>query len=100
MDDSDVLALIDALEAFYIKLFDGASNRTAAVLARALHSKESLLRAITFQRRTDADTQQSMAHIRQIAAAIRNRNADAAAAACLTQVRRSWKVAQQLLDRV
>jgi len=100
MANKDVLALTDALEAFYISLFDGAGNRTAAILARTLHSKEGLLRAITFQRQTDTDTKQSMTHIRQIAAAIRNRNADAAAAACLTQVRRSWKVAQQLLDQL
>jgi DNA-binding GntR family transcriptional regulator len=98
MEDKDVLALTDALENFYNTLFEGAGNRTATVLARTLHSKESLLRAITFQRQTDADTKQSMGHIRQIAAAIRARNADAAAAACLTQVKRSWKVAMQLLD--
>jgi DNA-binding GntR family transcriptional regulator len=97
MDDKDVLALIDALEGFYNTLFDGAGNRTAAVLARTLHSKESLLRAITFQRQTDTDTRQSMKQIEQIAAAIRARNSEAAAAACLAQVKRSKTVAMRLL---
>jgi DNA-binding GntR family transcriptional regulator len=98
MDDKDVLALIDALEGFYNTLFDGAGNRTAAMLARTLHSKESLLRAITFQRQSDSDTRQSMKQIEQIAAAIRARNAEAAAAACLAQVKRSKTVAMRLLD--
>jgi GntR family transcriptional regulator, trigonelline degradation regulator len=98
MNDKNVLALIDALESFYNMLFEGAGNRTAATLARTLHSKESLLRAITFQRQTDADTKQSMKQIERIAAAIRARNGEAAASACLTQVKRSRKVAMLLLD--
>jgi DNA-binding GntR family transcriptional regulator len=98
MDDRDVLALIDALESFYNTLFEGAGNRTAAMLARTLHSKESLLRAITFQRQTEADTRQSMKQIEQIAAAIRTRNGEAAATACLAQVKRSRAVAMRLLD--
>lgn len=98
MDDKDVLALIDALEGFYITLFEGAGNRTAAMLARTLHSKESLLRAITFQRQTDTDTRQSMRQIEQIAAAIRVRDGEGAAAACLAQVKRSKTVAMRLLD--
>jgi DNA-binding GntR family transcriptional regulator len=98
MKDNDVLQVIDALEDFYNTLFEGAGNRTAAMLARTLHNKASLLRAITFQRQTTADTEQSMLHIKQIATAIKSRNGEAAATACLTQVRRSWKVALQLLD--
>lgn len=98
MHDNDVLALIDALEGFYNTLFDGAGNRTAAMLARTLHSKESLLRAITFQRQTDIDTRQSMRQIEQIATAIRVRDGEAAAAACLAQVKRSRTVAMRLLD--
>jgi DNA-binding GntR family transcriptional regulator len=100
MDDRDVLALIDALESFYNMLFEGAGNRTASLLARTLHSKASLLRAITFQRQTDDDTKQSMRHIKQIAAAIRARNGEAAAAACAMQVKRSKRVALQLLHRL
>jgi len=97
MNDNDVLGLIDALEGFYNTLFDGAGNRTAAMLARTLHSKESLLRAITFQRQADSDTRQSMRQIEKIAAAIRARDGEAAAAACLAQVKRSRTVAMRLL---
>jgi GntR family transcriptional regulator, trigonelline degradation regulator len=100
MGDKNVLALIDALEGFYSTLFAGAGNEIAAVLARTLYNKASLLRAITFQRQTARDTMRSMTHIAQIAEAVRKRDADAAAAACLTQVRRSWKVAMQLLDHL
>jgi DNA-binding GntR family transcriptional regulator len=98
MKDKDVLEVTDALEDFYSALFAGAGNRTAAMLARTLHNKESLLRAITFQRQTSADAEQSLLHIKQIATAIKSRNGETAAATCLTQVRRSWKVALQLLD--
>jgi DNA-binding GntR family transcriptional regulator len=97
MQEGDVLEVIDALEGFYRTLFAGIGNRTAAMLARALQSRESLLRAITFQRQTAADTKGSIRQIKRIAAAIRRRDADAAFAACLQQVKRSWKVAMRLL---
>ena len=98
MADKDVLALIDALEGFYNTLFAGASNRTAATLARVLYNKAGLLRAITFQRQTEMDAKRSMTYIARIVAAVRRRDAEAAAAACLMQVKRSWKVAMELLD--
>jgi len=97
MEENDVLAVIDALESFYSALFAGAGNRTAAALARTLHAKASLLRAITFQKQTAADTRQSIAHLKQITSAVRKRDAERAAAACLNQVRRSRNVALRLL---
>jgi len=100
MADKDVLGLIDGLEGFYNALFAGAGNKTAAMLARTLNNKASLVRAITFQQQTELDTRRSMSHIDQIAAALHNRNPDAAAAACLTQVKRSWKVAMQILGQI
>lgn len=65
MEDGDVLAVIDALEEFYSALFAGAGNRTAAMLARTLHAKASLLRAITFQQQSEADTRQSIGHLKE-----------------------------------
>jgi GntR family transcriptional regulator, trigonelline degradation regulator len=100
MAAKDVVALIDALEGFYNTLFAGAGNRTAAMLARILYNKAGLLRAITFQRQTETDAKRSMTYIARIVTAIRRRDAEAAAAACLIQVKRSWKVAMQLLDHV
>jgi DNA-binding GntR family transcriptional regulator len=100
MAQKNVLALIDALEGFYRTLFTGAGNQMAAMLAGTIYSKAGLLRAVTFQRQTDADAERSMAHIARIAAAARSRDADAAAAACLMQVKRSWEVAMRLLDLV
>jgi DNA-binding FadR family transcriptional regulator len=81
-------------------LFTGAGNQMAALLAGMLYSKAGLLRAVTFQRQTDIDAKRSMAHIARIATAIRSRDADAAAATCLMQVKRSRDVAMRLLDVV
>jgi DNA-binding GntR family transcriptional regulator len=97
MEESDILNVIDALENFYLTLFAGAGNRTAAMLAHTLHTRASLLRAITFQQQTRADARRSVAYLRQIVAAIRNRNAEQAAEACLGQVKRSRQVAMNLL---
>jgi DNA-binding GntR family transcriptional regulator len=97
MEDGDVLAVIEALEEFYSALFAGAGNRTAAMLARTLHTKASLLRAITFQQQSEADTRQSIGHLKKIFSAIRRRDAKAASEACLNQVHRSWCVAMKLI---
>lgn len=98
MEANDVLAVTESLENFYSALFAGAGNRTAALLARTLHAKESLLRAITFQRQTAADTSQSINHLKHIMAAIRSRDAERAAQACIDQVNRSRRVAMKLIN--
>ena len=100
MAQRNVLAVIDALEGFYKTLFTGAGNQMAAMLAGLLYSKAGLLRAVTFHRQTDLDAKRSMAHIARIATAVRSRDADAAAATCLMQVKRSRDVAMRLLDVV
>ena len=100
MAERNVLAVIDALEGFYKTLFTGAGNRMAALLAGMLYSKAGLLRAVTFQRQTDIDAKRSMTHIARIATAVRSRDAEAAAATCLMQVKRSRDVAMRLLDVV
>ena len=100
MAERNVLTVIDALEGFYKALFTGAGNRMAAMLAGMLYSKAGLLRAVTFQRQTDIDAKRSMTHIARIATAVRSRDADAAAATCLMQVKRSRDVAMRLLGVV
>lgn len=100
MAQRNVLAVIDALEGFYKTLFTGAGNQMAAMLAGMLYSKAGLLRAVTFHRQTDLDAKRSMAHIARIATAVRSRDADAAAATCLMQVKRSRDVAMRLLSVV
>jgi DNA-binding GntR family transcriptional regulator len=100
MAERNVLTVIDTLERFYKMLFTGAGNQMAALLAGMLYSKAGLLRAVTFQHQTDKDAKQSMAHIAKIATALRSRDADAAAATCLMQVKRSRDVAMRLLDVV
>jgi DNA-binding GntR family transcriptional regulator len=100
MAERNVLAVLDALEGFYKMLFTGAGNQMAALLAGMLYSKAGLLRAVTFQRQTEIDAKRSMAHIARIATAVRSRDADAAAATCLMQVKRSRDVAMRLLDVV
>jgi GntR family transcriptional regulator, trigonelline degradation regulator len=98
MEINDVLAVTEALDNFYSALFAGAGNRTAALLARTLHAKESLLRAITFQQQTTADTIQSISHLKHILTAVRNHDAERAAQACIDQVNRSRRVAMKLIN--
>jgi DNA-binding GntR family transcriptional regulator len=93
----DAVALTTALDAFYQVLFEGSRNRTAAGLIRIIHVKVGYLRAMTFQRQTQKDARESIAHLKQIVRAIRSRDGDAAARACLKQVNRSCKVAMKLL---
>jgi DNA-binding GntR family transcriptional regulator len=100
MTQKNLLELIDALEGFYRTLFTGADNQMAAMLARMVYSKAGLLRAVTFQRQTAVDAERSMAHIARIVAAVRSRDAEAAAVACLMQVRRSREVAMRLLELI
>ena len=97
MEGHDVLQVIDSLERFHTAIFEGTGNRTAVLLVRALHTKAGLLRALTFQQQADSDTSRSITLIRRIFDAIKDREADAAAAACLAQVERSWKVAMRVL---
>src|SRR5215475_4973429 len=66
MEVNDAPAVAESLDNFYSALFAGAGNRTAALLARTLHAKESLLRAITFARQTSVDTNQSINHLKHI----------------------------------
>jgi len=98
MELKDVTSVAESLDNFYSALFAGAGNRTAALLARTLHAKESLLRAITFQRQTTADTNQSINHLKHILTAVRNRDAERAAQACIDQVNRSRRVAMKLIN--
>jgi DNA-binding GntR family transcriptional regulator len=98
MEVNDVLAVTEALDNFYSALFSGAGNRTAAQLARTLHAKESLLRAITFQRQTTTDMNQSINHLKHIMVAVRSRDAERAAQACIDQVNRSRRVAMKLIS--
>ena len=97
MDSHDVLQVIESLEQFYTAIFEGAGNRTAMLLLRTLQTKAGFLRALTFQQQQESNTRRSSAHIKQIAAAIKARDAEAAAQACIAQVERSSKVAMRFL---
>jgi GntR family transcriptional regulator, trigonelline degradation regulator len=97
MESHDVLRVIDTLERFYTAIFEGAGNRTAILLVRALHTKAGLLRALTFQQQTHSDTGRSITLIKRIFLAIKEREAGAAAEACIAQVERSRKVAMNVL---
>jgi DNA-binding GntR family transcriptional regulator len=98
METQNVLDVIDSLERFYCAIFEGAGNRTATLLFRTLNTKASFLRALTFQQQSNSDTNQSINHTKRIVAAIMARDPEAAAEACLSQVKRSWKVAMNLLQ--
>jgi DNA-binding GntR family transcriptional regulator len=97
MDSHDVLQVIEALERFYTAIFEGAGNHTALLLLRTLQTKAGFLRALTFQHQQKSDTSRSIAHIKRIAAAIKARDAKAAALACIAQVERSSNVAMRFL---
>lgn len=99
MQARQVYESVNALEGFYRVLYEGSGNRLALGLGRSVYAKAGLLRAVTFDRQTEADTRESIRRIGEIADAASRRDGEAMVAACLEQIERSSKVAARLLDR-
>ena len=85
------------LDAFYGILFEGCGNSIAASLIRTLRARMHYLRATTAHRQSESHTRASVRNFRRIIAAVKKRNARAAASACTAQVRHAAKVAREVL---
>ena len=85
------------LDAFYGILFEGCGNAIAASLIRTLRARMHYLRATTAHRESESHTRVAVRNFRQIVAAVKKRDAQAAASACTAQVRYAAKVAREVL---
>ena len=85
------------LDAFYGILFAGCGNPIAASLIRTLRARMHYLRATTAHRESESHTRAAVRNFRRIIAAVRRRDAQAAAGACTAQVRYAAKVAREVL---
>lgn len=93
----DLAALIIAKEQFYQVLFTGGGNRTAGVVLQSLHDRIASLRVLTLSQPGRAAA--SVAEMRQILAAIRAEDGQAACQACMTHVEQAAQVAAVALQR-
>lgn len=85
------------LDAFYRILFEGCGNSIAASLIRTLRARMHYLRATTAHRQSESHTRVAVRSFRRIIAAVKKRDAQAAASACTAQVRHAAKVAREVL---
>lgn len=90
-------AVPDRLDAFYRLLFEGCGNVIAASLIRTLRARMHYLRATTTRRGSESHTRAGVRNYRRIIAAVKKRDAQAAASACTAQVRHAAKVARVVL---
>ena len=82
----------------YDQLFDGCGNATAAKIIRTLHVRVAFSRAITYRGQTEADVRKLVINSRAILRAVKRRDADALAKACLDRVRISKEIAIKVLN--
>ena len=85
------------LDAFYGILFEGCGNPIAASLIRTLRARMHYLRATTAHRESESHTRAAVRNFLRIIAAVKKRDAQAAASACTAQVRYAAKVAREVL---
>ena len=93
----DVHAVPDRLDTFYGLLFEGCGNAIAASLIRTLRARMHYLRVTTTRRGSESHTRAGVRNYRRIIAAVKKRDAQAAASACTAQVRHAAKVARVVL---
>lgn len=87
------------LDTFYGILFEGCGNGIAASLIRTLRARMHYLRATTAHRESESHTREAVRNYRRIIAAVKKRDAPAAADACTAQVRYAAKVAREVLGK-
>jgi DNA-binding GntR family transcriptional regulator len=97
--EKDVDTVLDALTTFYDIIFDGCGNELAASMIRSLRARMQYLRATTTLRQSSADTQRSIEMFRRILKAVRAKDPEAAAKACMAQVEHAASVAMEVLKR-
>lgn len=92
---NEVPALVAAKEQFYAALLSGAANHTLTVIADSLRNRITWLRYLTLAQPGRA--RQSVAEMRQILAAVMDRDAVRASTACVEHVDAAAVVAKQVL---
>jgi DNA-binding GntR family transcriptional regulator len=93
----DVDAVLEALTTFYDIMFDGCGNEIAASMIRSLRARMQYLRTATTLRYTGEDARRSSENFRRIVSAVRDKDPDAAAAACVAQVEHAASIAFDVL---
>ena len=94
----DARGVLKALDTFYGTLFEGCGNPVAGSLIRTLRARMHYLRATTAHRESDSRTRESLKNYKRIVAAVKKRDAKAAADACIAQVRHAAEVASEVLE--
>jgi DNA-binding GntR family transcriptional regulator len=94
----DVDTVLEALTTFYDIMFDGCGNELAATMIRSLRARMQYLRTTTTFRYTKEDQQRSAKNFRRIVAAVRAKDPEAAAAACVAQVEHASAIALALMQ--
>ena len=94
----DARGVLEALDAFYGALFKGCGNPVAESLIRTQRARMHYLRATTSHRQREARTREAIENFRGIVAAVKRRDAKAAADACVAQVRHAARVAIEVLE--
>ena len=89
--------VLEALTTFYDIMFDGCGNEIAASTIRSLRARMQYLRTATTMRYTGEDIRRSAENFKQIVNAIRDKDPDAAAAACVAQVEHAAAIAHEVL---
>lgn len=95
----DVDTVLEALTTFYDIMFDGCGNDLAASMIRSLRARMQYLRTATTLSYTGEDQRRSAENFRRIVSAVRARDPDAAAAACVAQVEHAGALALEVLAR-
>ena len=90
-DSLDVERILAAKQEFYDVFFEGSGNNVIQSLLRSLNDRVTLLRRLTLT--SPKRAKQSIREIRGLVAAIRRRDADAAAEASEHHIQRAAKVA-------
>jgi DNA-binding GntR family transcriptional regulator len=88
--------VLQATTQFYKTMFTGGSKTVAWAIIQQLNARINALRGMTFM--SEGRAEDSINEMRDILAAIQERNPDKAEEACVTHVRKAYQVAQTLLD--
>lgn len=94
---SGIDSYVAALDSFTDALIDGADNAVARQMLRLLGARMTYLRTITARAAPQPQKERTLESVRQIAAALGDRDADMAEAACRAYVRRSAAFALEVL---
>ena len=97
IEAKDPQGVIEALDAYYSIIFAACGNGLVATMSQSLRMRVRYLRATTTVHHTPSWTRQSVANYRCMVRSIKQRDGDAAQAACRQQIEHAAKVAFKIL---